>query len=173
MVQKFNEALNEERRLELERLDPEGNMGDLINNKYKYIFMTKAKNRSALDKKHIEEVMRQNSRITQLEIIKERFHQVFDQHDKLSAQEVLCDVYDWAYQAKAFHITKWIMSIIDDERFWNYFEFKVTTGLSEGINRVIKGVKWQAYGYKDMHYFALKILQKAGFLNSKFALNGI
>jgi hypothetical protein len=38
---------------------------------------------------------------------------------------------------------------------------------------VIKGIKWQAYGYKDMTYFALKILQKAGFLNSKYAMNGI
>ncbi|MGZ3772354.1 MAG: transposase [Pseudobdellovibrionaceae bacterium] len=28
----------------------------------------------------------------------------------------------------------------------------------EGINRAIKGLKWQAYGYKDMAYFALKIL---------------
>jgi transposase len=173
LVQKFNEALNEERHLELERIDPEGGMGDLANNKYKYIFMTRAGNRSSLDKKHIEEVMKQNTKFTQLEIIKERFHQVFDQYDKTSAQEVLCDVYDWAYQAKAFKITKWIMSIIDDERFWNYFEFKVTTGLSEGINRVIKGIKWQAYGYKDMTYFALKILQKAGFLNSKYAMNGI
>jgi hypothetical protein len=73
-VQKFNEALNEERHLELERIDPEGGMGDLANNKYKYIFMTRAGNRSSLDKKHIEEVMKQNTKFTQLEIIKERFH---------------------------------------------------------------------------------------------------
>ncbi|MBI4402521.1 MAG: transposase [Deltaproteobacteria bacterium] len=52
----------------------------------------------------------------------------------------------------------------------NYFIYKVTTGLSEGINRVIKGLKWQAYGYKDMEYFALKILQKAGYLNYRYCL---
>jgi hypothetical protein len=26
--------------------------------------------------------------------------------------------------------------------------YRVTTGISEGINRAIKGLKWQAYGYK-------------------------
>ncbi len=58
--------------------------------------------------------------------------------------------------------------MLDEQRLWNYFRYKVTTGVSEGINRVIKGLKWQAYGYKDMFYFALKILQKAGYLNSRY-----
>jgi hypothetical protein len=31
-------------------------------------------------------------------------------------------------------------------------------------------VKWQAYGYKNMEYFKLKIMQKVGYLNSRFAL---
>jgi len=44
LVKHFNEALNEDRRDELERLDPEGKMEDLMNNKYKYIFLTKKKN---------------------------------------------------------------------------------------------------------------------------------
>ncbi len=52
----------------------------------------------------------------------------------------------------------------------NYFRFPVTTGLSEGINRAIKGLKWQAYGYKDMEYFKLKILQKVGYLNYRYCL---
>jgi transposase len=64
----------------------------------------------------------------------------------------------------------WLEKMLDEERLWNYFTFKVTTGISEGINRVIKGLKWQAYGYKDMFYFRLKIMQKAGYLNSLFHL---
>lgn len=39
------------------------------------------------------------------------------------------------------------------------------------MNGAIKTLKWVAYGYKDMAYFALKILQKFGYLNSKYALN--
>jgi transposase len=50
----------------------------------------------------------------------------------------------------------------------NYFAFKVTTSLSEGINNVIKMLKRMAFGYKNMEYFRLKIMQKCGYLNSNF-----
>lgn len=172
LVQNFNEALNEERKSELKNIDPEGEMGDLMNGKYRYVFLTKAKNRSKTDQRHIDEVMRLNGKMAQLEIIKEHFHKMFDCDDALSAQVMLCECYEWAWQAKAMRVVKWIWSIMDDERFWNYFEYKVTTGLSEGINRAIKGLKWQAYGYKDMLYFALKILQKVGYLNHRYILTG-
>lgn len=173
LVQKFNEALNEERKLEAENIDPEGQMGDLINGKYRYLFLTKAKNRSSRDTKHLEEVMRLNERMAKLEVIKERFHQIFDQNDRISAQVILCEVYEWAYIARAWNIVKWIWSIMDDDRFWNYFEYKVTTGLSESINRAIKGLKWQAHGYVDMFYYSLKIMQKCGYLNHRYNLLSI
>ena len=175
LVQKFNEALNEERKLELENLDPEGKvaeeMGDLMNGKYRYLFLTKSKNRSNHDKAHIEEVFRLNERMAKLEIIKEKFHQIFECTDKAQAQEHLCECYEWAYYIKAWHITKWIWSVMDRKEFWNYFTHRVTTGVSEGLNRLIKGLKWQAYGYKDMLYFSLKIMQKGGYLNHRYALD--
>ncbi|MFK8137977.1 MAG: transposase, partial [Bdellovibrionales bacterium] len=68
---------------------------------------------------------------------------------------------------------KYVWRLLEEERLWNYFKFKVTTSLSEGVNRVIKGLKWQAYGYRDMEYFKLKIMQKAGYLNSKYHQNDL
>ena len=168
LVQNFNDVLNEERKSELQNIDPEGEMEDLMNGKYRHIFLTKKKNRSKKKQRHIEEVMRLNNKMAQLEVIKEHFHKIFECTDRLEAQELLCECYEWAYQIKAVQIMKWIWSIMDDERLWNYFEYKVTTGLSEGINRAIKGLKWQAYGYKDMLYFSLKILQKVGYLNHRY-----
>jgi transposase len=172
LVQQFNEALNEDRRAELEKMDPEGKMAeemqDLMNNKYRYIFLTKAKHRSEADRLHFEEVARINERIIKLELIKEHFHKVFDCQDEKEAQILMADVYQWAFDAQAWNIWKWVSSIRGEQRLWNYFRFKVTTAVSEGVNRVIKGLKWQAYGYKDMFYFALKILQKVGYLNSQY-----
>ena len=60
-----------------------------------------------------------------------------------------------------------------NERFWNYWIHRFTIGLSEGVNRAIKGLKWEAYGYKNMSYFALKIMQKCLNLNHRWALAGI
>ena len=168
LVQQFNEALNQDRRDELENIDPEGKMEDLMNNKYKYIFCTKADHRSKSDRRHIESVMSINKKMYQIEIMKEHFHKVFDCVTQEEAKEMINEIWCWSIEARAHNIKKWIESIFEAEYFWNYFKYKVTTGLSEGINRVIKGLKWQAYGYKDMAYFALKILQKCGYLNSEF-----
>ena len=53
------------------------------------------------------------------------------------------------------------------ETLKNYFKYRVTTALSEGMNNVIKTQKRSAYGYRNMDYFKLKVLQKCGYLNSK------
>jgi transposase len=171
IVQTFNEQLNEERKSELARLDDLGRpeeLGDLMNGKYRYVFLTKDRNRNELDRRHIDEVSRLNAMISKLEIIKEHFHKMFDCHDKGEAQTMMEQCWVWAGQCGANNLALWLEKMLDEERLWNYFTYKVTTGISEGINRVIKGLKWQAYGYKDMLYFRLKIMQKAGYLNSRF-----
>lgn len=172
LVQQFNEALNEDRKREYEEIDPEGKSAErmeaLMRGKYRYVFLTKAQNRSKMDQRHIQEVMQANQKIARLEVIKEHFHKLFDCSDRYEARVHMAELYQWAWDAGAKNVWKWLSEIREEPRFWNYFEHKVTTGVSEGINRVIKGLKWQAYGYKDMFYFALKILQKAGYLNSRY-----
>lgn len=172
LVQKFNEAFNEDRKREYNEIDPEGKnyeeKADLMRGKYKYVFLTKAKNRSKTNQIHFDTVAKVNEKIAKMEIIKEHFHKIFDCTSKQQAQVMMADIYQWSQDAGAWNTWRWIKDIRTQPRFWNYFEHHYTTGPSEGINRVIKGLKWQAYGYKDMQYFALKILQKAGYLNSLF-----
>jgi len=173
LVKNFNEALNEDRKDELAKIDPEGEMGDLMNGKYRYVFLTKAANRTGRDQKHIATVMRLNQKIAKLEIIKEHFHKIFDAPTKLDAQVMLAEIYQWSLDAKATNVFNWVLSVLKDYRFWNYFEHRYTSGVIEGINRAIKGLKWQAYGYKDMAYFMLKIMQKVGYLNHRNYLKAI
>lgn len=170
LIQQFNVALNEDRRVELENIDPEGEMGNLMNNKFKYVFLTKRTNRSQRDKRHIDEVTRLNQKMARLEIIKEHLHKMFDSQSADEAQNILNEVYEWSFDARAWNIFRWVRQIREQDTLWNYFKCRITTGLNEGLNRVIKGIKWQAYGYKDMQYFALKILQKAGYLNHRYYL---
>ncbi len=170
LVQAFNEALNEERKSEWERYnDPEAE-DDLLAGKCRYIFLTKAENRSRKNRWHIDEVMKRNEKIARLEIIKEHFHRAFNCDSKELAQHMLTQCYDWALEIKAHKVANWLWSVFDRKELLNYFVHKLTSGVSEGINRAIKGLKWQAYGYKDMAYFALKIMQKCGYLNSRHAL---
>jgi transposase len=171
LVQSFNEALNEERKKEWEKYTDEEADDDLMAGKYRYIYLTKAKNRSKKDRQHIEEVMIRNQKIAQMELIKEHYHKMFDQTEERAAQSMLCECYEWATEIKAYNLAKYFWNLLDKKELLNYFKHKLTSGVSEGINRAIKGLKWQAYGYKDMAYFALKIMQKCGYLNSKHALS--
>jgi transposase len=171
LVQNFNDALNEERKDEHDKekkKNPE--LGKLIRGKYRFLFLMKRSKRSEKNQNHLLEVMHANRKMLVLELIKEKLHMMFDSLTREEAQEHLCDCYEWAMEVKAEHIKKWIWNIMDKENFWNYFEHRVTTSVSEGINRVIKGLKWQAYGYKDMAYFGLKIMQKCGYLNYRYYL---
>lgn len=170
LVQQFNEALNEERKLEwTRRKDPDSD-DDLIAGKYRYIFLTKAKNRSKKDQRHIDQVLSRNQKIAQLELVKEHFHKMFETHDLAEANKMLVECYEWACQIKAWRLKKYFWNLFDRPELLNYYKHRITSGVSEGVNRAIKTLKWMAYGYKDMHYFALKIMQKCGYLNSKHAL---
>lgn len=54
------------------------------------------------------------------------------------------------------------------ETLKNYFEFPVTSALAEGVNNVIKSLKRRAFGFRNMDYFRLKIMQVCGYLNSRY-----
>lgn len=172
LAQGFNEALNEERKKEWEKYgDPEG--ADLLAGKYKYIYLTRASQRSELDKWHIEEVMSKNEKIAQLELIKEHYHKMFNEFNRDKANKMLTECYEWSVAIGAAHLKKYFWNLLDRKELQNYFKHRLTSGVSEGVNRAIKTLKWVAYGYKDMAYFALKILQKCGYLNSRYALKWI
>jgi transposase len=170
LAQSFNEAFNEERKIEWEKAKSDGAEDDLLSGKYRYVFCTKAGNRTEKDRRHIEEVMSQNRRIAYLEIIKEHFHKMFNEPDETRALEMLNECYEWSYSLKAHHLIKYFWSLMGRIELVNYFRHRLTSGVSEGVNRAIKTLKWVAYGYKDMAYFALKIMQKCGYLNSRYAL---
>ena len=52
---------------------------------------------------------------------------------------------------------------------WDYFKHKTSSAVIEALNHKIKATKTAAYGYLNLRYFQLKILQRVGFLNSKYA----
>lgn len=171
LVQGLNEALNEERKKQWNKTKSTSEHGFLAG-KFKYLYVTKANNRNAKDRETILQVIQENKTIAQLEMIKERFHRMFDQcaSGEEAMQEVgLC--YEWSLAIGATQLAKYFWALLDRVELKNFFTHRLTSGISEGINRVIKTLKWVAYGYKDMVYFALKIMQKCGYLNSKYALS--
>lgn len=171
LVQRFTELINEERKQEAERVKGREHYRDLLSGRHKWIFLKRADHRTQKEAQHISEVLSINARLAKLEIIKERFYRIFDSKTEDEARLGMYEVYEWSMNINAWDIAKYIESLFDASAFWNYFSHRYTTSVVEGINRGIKTLKWVAYGYKDMVYFALKIMQKFGYLNHKYAMS--
>jgi transposase len=41
----------------------------------------------------------------------------------------------------------------------NHYEYPIHTGKLEGVNNKIKVIKRRAYGFHDVRYFSIKIIQ--------------
>ena len=168
LMQSFNEAANELRKDVFEYANKKSDLKRLTQGKFRYIFLKKASRRRPDEKVHLEEVMKDNWYLSRLEVIKERFFQFFNEDDVEVAWKAFDEIGDWVEELGYPPLIRWWQNL---ERNWdtlkNFFSFKVTTALSEGINNVIKSIKRQAYGFRNMDYFRLKIMQRCGYLNSQ------
>lgn len=171
LVQDFEEAINETRKElfeEFRKSDPL--IDQLARGSNRFVFLQKASRRSKESISLINEVTRRNHRFLKLELIKERLLTLFSEPTAEAARSVFDEIGDWIWQMNFQPLMKWHRWI---EHRWdtvkNYFDCRITTSLSEAINNVIKVVKRRAYGYRNMDYFRLKIMQVAGYLNSRYA----
>jgi transposase len=115
-------------------------------------------------------VLRDNEDFAFLELIKEGMHQLYDSETPWEAREKFDEIGGWIDQCSNFYeLKKWWKNFNDGwDTFKNYFHYRVSSALSEGQNNVIKTLKRRGYGYRNMSYFKLKILQVCGFLNSRY-----
>ena len=169
LMQNFEEAVNEVRKDLHESQAGGSEMKRLSRGKYRYLFLKKEVRRTEEERAHINEILALNNSFAKLEIIKERMLSFFDAPDEAAAKAVFEDVALWSMQEYFQPLMKWCRNF---EAGWetvkNYFTHRITSALSEGINNVIKAIKRRAYGYRNMHYFRLKIMQVCGYLNSRY-----
>jgi len=165
LMRNFEEAVNDTRKELHAELENGSELQRLTRGQFRFVFLKKAQDRTSQEAAHIDDVLKENQLFAKLELIKERMMTFFNQLNADEGRQVFDQIGEWIWQVGFKPLMKWHANF---EKGWdtvkNYFVHRVTTGISEGINRAIKGLKWQAYGYKDMDYFKLKILQKVGYL---------
>ena len=174
IIQSFENALNEERKDIHNKLSKESDLKYLACGTFKYLFLKKAKDRTKKEMRHIEKVAKENKLFYYLELIKEKMIHVFNNKTEQEALWDLAELEEWIAYCQFENLKKWFKHFFGN---WgtikNYFKYRVTSSLSEGQNNAIKALKRRGFGYRNMAYFKLKILQVCGFLNSKYiALDG-
>ena len=165
----FEEAVNETRKELHEEQSRGSELHRLSRGAYRFLFLKRASRRTPDERSHVNDVLKENRGFAKLELIKERMLTFFDSQTETEAKHVFDEIGDWIWQSGFKPLMRWHDTF---ERGWdtakNYFRYRVTSALSEGINNVIKTVKRRAYGYRNMEYFRLKIMQVCGYLNSQF-----
>jgi len=169
----LEEAVNDTRKMLIKML-PQKNLRKLAAGKHRYIFLKRDSSRTSEEKNHMAQVMKDNEAFTKLELIKERLLSIYDAADEEEGAQIFLEVEKWAKESGFPPIKKLCVKL---RRKWqyiaNYFLKRITTAKSEGINNVIKTLKRRAYGFKNMDYFKLKIMQVCGMLSTRYmSLNG-
>ena len=104
------------------------------------------------------ELMEANEPLYQAYLLKEDLRMFWNLPDAKLGEEFLDT---WTAQARGFgnaHFTK-LAKTIDEHRpgLLDYFKHRISTGPLEGLNNKIKVLKRQAYGFRDMEYFRLRL----------------
>lgn len=169
IMKNFEEAVNEVRK----NLHSSFNRGTDIKQatagKMRFIFLKRASKRTKSEQEHIDELMKINKPLFMLELIKEAMMGFFYEDSVEAAKNTFDTIGAWiARMGEHFRpLLNWHNNLEAQwETLIHYFKYRVTSALSEGINNVIKMLKRKAFGYRNMEYFRLKIMQKCGYLNS-------
>lgn len=169
LMQNFETAVNETRKSLHEELPKEDPLLPLTKGKYRFVFLKKSRKRTDEEQSHVDEVLKANENFLVLELIKEKMITFFDQPSAEQARLVFDELTSWIWQKDLSPLKKWADNFFCDwETIKNYFDERVTTALAEGMNNVIKSIKRQAFGFRNMEYFRYKIMQVCGYLNSRY-----
>jgi transposase len=122
------------------------------------------------EKERLEAALRMNEPLYTAYYLKEDLREVWNQPSRKQAEKILDE---WLRKASSSEIPmlKTMAKTLSAYRsgILAYYDFPISTGPLEGTNNKIKTMKRQAYGFRDMEFFKLKIM---ALHETKYALVG-
>jgi len=169
LIKFFNEKLSDFRR-DLQRQATEE--GKKVLKGLRWLLLKNPENLKPQynEKQRLEEALQLNSSLATVYYLKEDLRHLWFQESKELATAYLDD---WIARAKCSGI-KMLLTFCKTleshhDGILAYFDFPISTGPLEGTNNKIKTLQKQAYGFRDMEFFKLKIL---ALHETKYALVG-
>lgn len=122
------------------------------------------------EQQHLEEALRLNKPLATAYYLKEDLRQIWSQPNKKDAAKFL---ENWIARARASSIAPLgtMANTLATHSFGilAWYDHPISSGPMEGTNNKIKTMKRQAYGYRDLEFFKLRIM---GIHEAKYALTG-
>lgn len=165
----FNEAMDEFRKQQLDLASGKDEV-QYLKGRNKWLLLTREENLSKTDKRLLAELKQLNERIVDALLVREYFIQFFQAPTLRLAQLAWYRLLKLVKEVDIPAFTEFFRKLRAwSAQLWNYFKHRSTSAVIEAVNHKIKATKQAAYGYRNLRYYQLKILQRVGFLNSQFA----
>ena len=165
LMKLLNRALDDLRRRLQRTLPPEGR--SYLKNK-RYLLLKAKENLTEKQQVRLDELLAVNEPLNAAYILKEDFRTLFDEKDTRRARK---GIKDWKARARQSELSELLgfVKMLNRRRYGilNFFRQRITNGLAEGLNNVVKTIKKVAYGFRDWQYFRLKILRNCGRLERR------
>ncbi|MCJ7685444.1 MAG: ISL3 family transposase [Desulfobacteraceae bacterium] len=168
-VKKYlNDAVDTVRKEELKkaRQQNNGELSAILHCNKRFILMQNKVTNKKQDL--LEKLATLNERVYQAMLLKEQFVSIYT--DPRTARRTLREWIVAAIKSKIPAFVELGSKFFRKRNYLlNYFRCKITTAISEGMNNKIKRLSRMAYGYRNVHYFLLKIHQHCGLLNPRLS----
>ncbi len=157
VIKKINEAVDKIRKEEFAKADPEEK---LRMKKKRFLILKRGEKLNEYEKQSLQDLMNKNSNLYIAYLLKEQVSEVFEETD---LDRGISRLERWIENVRKIGMEAFTKVLEMMESHWdgivNYFKHHLTNAASEGFNRKINMIRRRACGYKDLHYFQLKILQ--------------
>jgi transposase len=158
VVKLMNDALDKIRRREYAKATDEEKK---VFKTTKWILLKNAKNIDKEKNEHsrLEQLLAINKSLTKGYLLKEKLRQIWSQDNKEIAMDTLLILVDSCKTSDVKELVTLGETLYKHcNDILNWYDFKITSGKMEGLNNKIKTLKRMAYGYTDMDFFKLRIL---------------
>lgn len=161
VVKKINEALDRVRRTEFANACE----AERLNMKRKrYLILSREANLKPQQQEDLDKLVQKNERLHKAYLLKEQILSIFE--DTTSTLEQIQErIAIWFSNVLSNEIEEFY-SVVDTMRTYlygilNHFKYHMTNAIAEGFNTKINVIKRRAYGFRDVEYFMLKIIQSS------------
>jgi transposase len=161
IAKKINDALDNVRKQEFANASPDEQKNF---KKKRFIILYRNERLTEEKKEKLNDLMAKNDRLYRAYLLKEQALDIFDEQNEKTALERL---ERWFANVKNGGFKQFDSVAGTLKRYFygikNYFKHHLTNAASEGFNNKINVIKRRAYGFHDLEYFKLKILQSCGY----------
>jgi transposase len=171
LAERVNDAFDELRKLEFKKAKDANDdfQVGMLSPHRRFVLVEREKKLKKSDIKMLDQLKEINKNILNGMILVEHFHKMLDKTQVVEFRKSLMLWYGLVREANIEPFKRLALLIRKYRKYIEaYINSKLTTAKSEALNNKIKVLRRAGYGYTNQSSYLNKILQRCGYLNSRY-----